>query len=392
MKSKKDDNYVGNIEMANNDRPVVKHEDSQTQLYISDDGEIYLPKTRKIDFKSNENEIFPILSDVLPKEIGEDLIAYEKARRPYTVGTILLILCMFVCFMLLVVHTFPADRFRPLSLTDCKIEWLYVGNNMDLHSPYIQDYNNAVERFRDNRKHDVIESLKKIADEIAKKGKSAIIKNGPLLFVYLSSASKIDAVDNLLVADKFASADPDDSNWKYFSSYCMWRRAGTHEETYTKIREGYFKNIIIRNPTVMRLEKLYKQIEENIKNFKDEKNKLGEAKFDNNLRTMDYLKADILLSLWMLKGGKDGSTNFYDNKDERGVQEREDAVKILKNYENDLKFKKMEVFIMDRIIDNWYGMDDVFYNGRYWKRSERENFESAKNDLKKMIEQKERKL
>lgn len=246
-------------------------------------------------------------------------------------------------------------------------------------SPYFDLYAKVEPMYKEGRFQECAKFLAPFLSEMISKRENA--ENDRLLFIYFDSvlrgkpSSKSLAEARELITNLISVA-PDDFKWKIFRvgiscEYLLNYKKihenlflGRHKKDYAKlaaITEGWI-DYIDRNLNRLKVSTL------------PEKEKLELR------RQFEISKSKLLVALWMFRGGK-GLASFNDDKDDPGVTEREDALKIAKFYPDDIDCLRIRLFIAETIKDNGGGFWK-YANYYYWNGADNYKFDVLETEIK----------
>jgi|GEM_PF-4949818 len=307
-------------------------------------GEVYLPASNSV--KPGDDGFDRIVREVLP-DCAPSLSANALCRpRGYSAAAVVLILCFLggVVAMLACLSPGPPPPPPGTSLVGpAPFEVKYRGE-------FSEEYETAVRKIREGKFNAARSILEPIAEKTLSGDKIRTDGERKLLDTYFHLFDRLEWDGKALRLLRTArDRDPDCDNWQYFFIYshpALRREDGKLKLPHDRSLRfpARHKDIVDRQRAIDKLVMKYQGDEE-------KKAKIEELKL---------LKCYLALNLWRMK-------NINEREDANGVEDREEALKIAREYPDKKDFIDVEIYIILTLMNGDIKGFYVFGGQEYYR-------------------------
>ena len=313
--------------------------------------EVYLPKTKPVDFKTKEYDKLFLMS--LPDDIASDVSSVLKTKRSRFTIVKLAIVFLFLSTVAWAIYCFfPKTHISATSEVVSQ-------DGLTLSSKYKEVTNKAIEESKKKQWKSVIDILcnhaKKISDS-----KEQTLGNELLLRIYFDAVHNcVDAPIALKdeaksINEQVRRYSPDRLGW-----FLDWLRLNYPEECNYLSNGRYEPNV-----------EHAKNIKELLQNVNPDRWR-NAPDYEPNNKILDLYWARLNYAYWCYLNPRKNL-----NMNSAGVNEREEAYHICKKYtdfgECDQTFLRLKIDIIKRTIDAGIGISEGWYyfdGDEHWKTS-----------------------
>lgn len=351
---------------SNNDNNILTKQDTLTMEIVDNAGTVYLPGKAKL--KTHDEKFDNAIRDYIPSDIANYAITLTKRHKYSFVQVVLIVSTVIVLFYTFYVF-FPVTEIKLSGVP--KYLDINPPKNQVIDKKFLSLRNKATAHYTDKEFYSCIKILSQTVKQI--KDENTGKENAGLIYLFLDSVYKVDNEDNRQIGYNLAvymnSLFPDELCWKLYvielpriSVFSQKYSPFAYSSIWNMLRKSKFNfsdNTIDYN--IQTLENINKNISQAIHNT--------EIQGDNVLK--DYLevkKAQILTSLWVLKGYKqnwsDEPVIDITHGDISGIAEREEAFNSVKEKQYNKSSDMLDIrkFIVDKTMEIatfWY-----YWNGQ----------------------------